>query len=286
MKLVRHGPAGQERPGIVDAEGGVRDLSGQVDDIAGAVLTPPGLERLRALDPATLPAVAPDARLGPCVGRVGKIVCIGLNYSDHAAETGGEVPPEPILFMKATSAICGPRDDLRIPRGAQRVDWEVELAVVIGAGGSYVAEADALAHVAGYCTFNDVSERLFQTRRAGQWTKGKSADSFAPMGPWLVTADAVADPQDLALWCDVDGVRRQDGSTRTMVYGVAHLVHYVSQFMSLQPGDVIATGTPPGVAMGHPDRPWLRPGQVVEVGVAGLGAQRQRVVAWAGAEDG
>lgn len=280
MKLVRYGAAGAERPGMLDAEGGLRDLSGKVDDIAGDALTPEGLTRLAALDPAALPRVEGEPRLGACVGRVGKMVCIGLNYADHAEESGMAVPPEPVIFMKATSAICGPNDDVRIPRNSVKTDWEVELGVVIGREARYVDEADAMDHVAGYCVINDYSEREFQQERAGQWVKGKSADTFGPTGPWLVTADEVPDPQDLAMWLEVDGTRYQDGSTKTMVYGVAHLVHYVSQFMSLQPGDILSTGTPPGVAMGQPGQPYLRPGQTVELGIAGLGTQRQRTVSW------
>ncbi len=275
MKLLRHGPVGAEKPGIVDAEGRVRDLIGVVDDIAGEVLTPEGLARIAAVDPMTLPLVAEDARIGPCVGRVGKFLCIGLNYADHAAETGAPIPKEPILFMKATSAICGPNDDVLIPRGSEKTDWEVELGVVIGARAKYVSEADAMAHVAGYCVVNDVSERAFQTERGGQWTKGKSCDTFGPIGPWLVTRDEVADPQNLKLMLSVNGVTRQNGSTQTMIFGVAHLVSYLSQFMTLEPGDVITTGTPPGVGMGMKPQVYLRAGDVVELEVEGLGRQRQ-----------
>jgi len=282
MKLLRYGPAGAERPGILDAAGAIRDLSGVVGDIAGRTLTPEGLDGLRGLDPESLPKVGGDPRLGACVGDVGKFICIGLNYADHAAETGAEVPPEPVLFMKATSAVCGPNDDVIIPKGSTKSDWEVELGVVIGREARYVAEQDAMEHVAGYCVVNDLSERAFQIEHAGQWVKGKSADTFGPTGPWLVTADEVADPQNLALWCEVDGVRRQDGSTRTMVYGVRHLVHYISQFMSLQPGDIISTGTPPGVGMGLKPQVFLKPGQEMRLGIEGLGEQRQRTVAWAG----
>lgn len=279
MKLLRVGPKGSEKPAILDAEGKPRDLSGVVADIAGETLSKDGLARLAAIDPGTLPAVPEGTRIGPCVGRIGKMVCIGLNYSDHAAETGMAVPPEPIMFMKATSAVVGPNDDVEIPRGSQKTDWEVELGVVIGERAKYVAEADALAHVAGYCIVNDVSERAFQNERAGQWTKGKSHDTFGPTGPWLVTVDEIADPQDLAMWLEVDGRRVQDGSTRTMVYGVAHLVHYLSQFMTLEPGDVIATGTPPGVGMGMNPQVFLKPGQEMRLSIAGLGEQRQRTVA-------
>ncbi|HVH03975.1 MAG TPA: fumarylacetoacetate hydrolase family protein [Amaricoccus sp.] len=275
MKLLRHGPKGAEKPGLLDPDGTIRDLSGVVGDIGGATLSDEGLERLRRLDAGRLPAVDPSVRLGPCVAGTGKFICIGLNYSDHAAETGASVPSEPIVFMKATSAICGPDDPVIIPRGSQKTDWEVELAVVIGRRAKYVAEADALGYVAGYAVSNDVSERAFQIERQGQWTKGKSADHFGPTGPWLVTRDEVADPQDLKLWLKVNGETRQDGSTRTMVYGVAHLVSYLSQFMSLQPGDIISTGTPPGVGMGMKPPTYLKAGDVIELGVEGLGEQRQ-----------
>jgi len=277
MKLLRHGPSGSEKPGIVDAEGQMRDLTGHVDDIAGHALTPEGLESLAAIDPSTLPPVAEGTRIGPCVGAVGKFICIGLNYSDHAAETGQAVPEEPIVFFKATSAICGPNDEVLIPRGSEKTDWEVELGVVIGREARYVGEAEAMDHVAGYCVINDVSERDFQIRRGGQWVKGKSADTFGPIGPWLVTRDEIADPQDLAMWLEVDGHRYQDGSTATMVFGVAHLVSYLSQFMSLQPGDIISTGTPPGVGMGQDPQTYLKAGQTMRLGIAGLGEQRQRV---------
>jgi 2-keto-4-pentenoate hydratase/2-oxohepta-3-ene-1,7-dioic acid hydratase in catechol pathway len=279
MKLLRYGPIGMEKPGLLDTDGTIRDLSGVVGDIGGATLSDAGLERLRRLDPAHLPEVDPSVRLGPCVAGTGKFICIGLNYSDHAAETGNAVPPEPIIFMKATSAICGPNDPVIIPRGSQKTDWEVELAVVIGTKAKYVAEADAMDYVAGYCVANDVSERAFQAERQGQWTKGKSADNFGPTGPWLVTRDEVADPQDLPMWLTVNGEKRQDGSTATMVYGVAHLVSYLSQFMSLQPGDVISTGTPPGVGMGMKPPTFLKPGDVIELGIEGLGQQRQTCIA-------
>ena len=282
MKLLRWGEAGAEKPGLLDDAGRIRDLSGVVPDIAGPVLSDAGLATIRAADPATLPEVPAGTRLGPCVGGTGKFICIGLNYSDHAAETGASVPPEPIIFMKATSAICGPNDPIVIPRGSDKTDWEVELAVIIGTRAKYVSEADALAHVAGYAITNDVSERAFQIERAGQWTKGKSCDNFGQIGPWLVTRDAVADPQDLAMWLTVNGEKMQDGSSRTMVYGVAHLVSYLSQFMTLHPGDVISTGTPPGVGMGMKPQRYLRPGDVVELGIEGLGSQRQDVVADAG----
>ena len=275
MKLLRWGPKGAERPGMLDAGGTIRDLSGMVGDIGGATLSDEGIERLRRLDAARLPEVEPSVRLGPCVAGIGKFICIGLNYSDHAAETGASVPSEPIIFMKATSAVCGPNDPVIIPRGSQKTDWEVELAVVIGRRAKYVSEADAFSYVAGYAVSNDVSERAFQTERQGQWTKGKSADHFGPTGPWLVTRDEVADPQDLAMWLTVNGEKRQDGSTRTMVYGVAHLVSYLSQFMSLHPGDIISTGTPPGVGMGMKPPSYLKAGDVIELGIAGLGQQRQ-----------
>jgi 2-keto-4-pentenoate hydratase/2-oxohepta-3-ene-1,7-dioic acid hydratase in catechol pathway len=281
MKLLRYGPVGAEKPGILDSRGHLRDLSAHVDDIAGGVLTPEGLDHLRSLNPESLPVVTGSPRIGACVGRIGKFICVGLNYADHAAESGLAVPPEPVLFMKATSAVCGPNDDVILPRGSLKTDWEVELGVVIGREARYVDEAQAMAHVAGYCVINDVSERAFQIERAGQWVKGKSADTFGPTGPWLVTADEVPDPQNLQMWLDVDGHRYQNGSTRTMVYGVRHLVSYISQFMSLQPGDVISTGTPPGVGMGQKPAPiYLRPGQVMTLGIDGLGEQRQTTRAW------
>ena len=280
MKLLRYGPRGAEKPGLLDKDGGIRDLSKVVDDIAGAVLTPEGLAKLQALDPASLPPVTGKQRMGPCVGRVGKFVCVGLNYSDHAAETGAQPPKEPILFMKATSAIVGPDDDVMIPRNSKKTDWEVELGIVIGREARYVDEKDAMDHVAGYCVVNDVSEREFQAERGGQWTKGKSADTFGPIGPWLVTRDEVKDPQNLKLWLEVDGHRYQNGTTQTMIFGVRHLVHYISQFMSLQPGDVISTGTPPGVGLGVKPNPiFLKPGQVMRLGVEGMGEQRQQVIA-------
>ncbi len=276
MKLMRIGQPGQERPAALDAEAKARDLSGHVGDIAGAAITPEGIAKLQALDLSTLPELDVD-RIGPCVGGVGKFICIGLNYADHAAESGMEVPPEPVMFMKATSAICGPNDDVLVPRGSDKCDWEVELGVVIGKGGVYIDEANAMEHVAGYCVVNDVSERTFQIERAGQWVKGKSADTFGPIGPWLVTRDEVADPQNLSMWLEVDGTRYQNGSTTTMVYGVQHLVHYVSQFMSLQPGDVISTGTPPGVGMGLKPQKWLNGGETMRLGIEGLGEQTQNV---------
>ncbi|WP_284164928.1 fumarylacetoacetate hydrolase family protein [Frigidibacter sp. SD6-1] len=282
MKLLRYGPKGQERPGLLDDEGRVRDLSAHVADIAGPALLPAGLAKLAALDPAALPHVAgtpqQDLRLGPCVGAVGKFICIGLNYADHAAESGLQVPPEPVIFNKWTSAIVGPDDDVEIPRGSEKTDWEVELAVVIGKGGRYIDEADALSHVAGYCVANDVSERDYQMNRAGTWDKGKGCDTFGPLGPWLVTPDEAGDIDALKMWLEVDGRRFQNGSTATMVYNVPFLIHYVSQFMSLQPGDVISTGTPPGVGMGQKPPVYLKGGEVMRLGIEGLGVQTQKVV--------
>ncbi|OHY97966.1 fumarylacetoacetate hydrolase family protein [Salinicola sp. MIT1003] len=278
MKLLRHGPKGQEKPGIVDANGTVRDLSGKIDDIAGDVLADAGLAQLAQIDLASLPEVAAGTRLGPCVGRVGKFICIGLNYSDHAAETGAEVPAEPVIFNKWTSAICGPNDNVEIPRGSEKTDWEVELGVIIGKGGRYIDEADAMDHVAGFCVVNDVSEREYQLERCGTWDKGKGCDTFGPLGPWLVTRDEIADPHDLAMWLEVDGKRYQDGSTQTMVFQVPHLIAYLSRFMSLQPGDVISTGTPPGVGMGQNPKVFLKPGQTMRLGIEGLGEQQQRCV--------
>ena len=279
MKLLRYGPKGQEKPGIVDRDGIVRDLSDLVDDIGGDILTDQGLAGIAEADLASLPAVEVD-RYGPCVGDVGKFICIGLNYSDHAEESGLAVPPEPVIFAKATSAICGPNDTVELPRGSKATDWEVELGVVIGKQAKYINEADALDHVAGYCVINDISERDFQNKRAGQWTKGKSADTFGPIGPWLVTRDEVPDPQNLSMYLDVNGKRRQDGSTNTMVFGVAHLVSYLSQFMSLQPGDIISTGTPPGVGMGiKPEPVYLKVGDKMELGIEHLGVQHQNVMA-------
>jgi 2-keto-4-pentenoate hydratase/2-oxohepta-3-ene-1,7-dioic acid hydratase in catechol pathway len=275
MKLLRYGEVGQEKPGLLDDDGRLRDLSNKIDDIAGDVLTPSGLDKLAGIDPSSLPLVEGDPRIGPCVGDVGKFICIGLNYADHAAESGAAVPPEPIMFMKPTSAIVGPNDTVRIPRGSKKTDWEVELGIVIGQTAKYVSEADALSHVAGYCVVNDVSEREFQLERHGTWDKGKCCDTFGPIGPWMVTSDEIADPQALGMWLDVDGHRYQDGSTKTMVYGVAHLVSYLSQFMSLHPGDIIATGTPPGVGMGQKPPVYLKAGQTIRLGIEGLGEQRQ-----------
>ncbi|MFT7059909.1 MAG: 2-keto-4-pentenoate hydratase/2-oxohepta-3-ene-1,7-dioic acid hydratase in catechol pathway [Pseudorhodobacter sp.] len=279
MKLLRYGPAGSEKPAILADDGSIRDLSAHVGDIQGDVIGPAGLAKLAQIDPSSLPIVAEGARLGPCVAGTGKFICIGLNYADHAAESGMAVPPEPVIFMKATSAICGPNDPIIIPRGSEKTDWEVELAVVIGTKCKYVSEADALDYVAGYALTNDVSERAFQLERAGNWTKGKSCDNFGQLGPWLVTRDEVADPQNLSMWLTVNGQTMQDGSTKTMVYGVAHVVSYLSQFMTLHPGDVISTGTPPGVGMGKKPPHYLRAGDVVELGIAGLGQQRQDVIA-------
>jgi 2-keto-4-pentenoate hydratase/2-oxohepta-3-ene-1,7-dioic acid hydratase in catechol pathway len=272
MKLLRYGPQGQEKPGLLAADGTIRDLSGHIADLSGEILTK--LDTLKAIDPATLPVVQPD-RLGACVAGTGKFICIGLNYADHAAESGATVPPEPIIFMKATSAICGPNDPILIPRTSQKTDWEVELGVVIGKPAKYVSKAEALAHVAGYCVINDVSERAFQTERSGQWTKGKSCDNFGQTGPWLVTPDEVADPQNLSMWLTVNGQTMQNGSTRTMVYGVAHIIAYLSQFFTLHPGDIISTGTPPGVGMGMKPPRYLKAGDVVELGIEGLGTQKQ-----------
>lgn len=282
MKLIRYGPPGAEKPGLVDVGGQMRDLSGHMRDVTGSVLDDLSLDRFRDVDPQALPLVDRDSRLGPCVGQVGKIVCVGLNYSDHAAETGSPTPKEPILFFKATSAIIGPNDNVMIPQDSIRTDWEVELGIVIGSETRYVEEADALSHVAGYCVVNDVSERDFQTKRGGQWVKGKSADTFCPLGPWLVTRDEVPDPQGLDMWLDVDGERRQDSSTSNMIFSAAFLVSYISRFMSLQAGDVIATGTPAGVGMGRNPQVWLAAGQTMRLGIQGLGEQSQLVVAWPG----
>ena len=282
MKLLRYGPCGQEKPGLLDGQGRVRDLSAWIPDIGATALLPASIDRLRSIAPDTLPLVAgtpqQDLRLGPCVGQVGKLICIGLNYSDHAAEAGMQVPPEPVVFNKWTSAIVGPDDAVEIPRGSVKTDWEVELGVVIGQGGRYIDEANAMAHVAGYCVVNDVSEREFQLERSGTWDKGKGCDTFAPLGPWLVTADEIPNPQALRLWLDVDGRRMQDGSTATMVYPVPFLISYLSRFMSLHSGDVIATGTPPGVGMGHKPPVFLRAGQTMRLGIDGLGIQTQRVI--------
>jgi 2,4-diketo-3-deoxy-L-fuconate hydrolase len=278
MKLLRYGPPGQEKPGIITADGEIRDLSGIITDVAGEALLPESIETLRTTDTSRLPIVPKQPRIGPCVGVVGKFICIGLNYSDHAKEAGMALPAEPVIFMKATSAICGPDDNVVIPRGSTKMDWEVELGVVIGKPGKYVDEANALSHVAGYCIVNDVSERAFQIDGTGQWVKGKSADTFGPIGPWLVTPDEVPDPQDLEMWLEVDGHRYQNGSTRTMVFGVAYLISYVSRFMSLQTGDIISTGTPPGVGLGLKPPVYLRAGNRMRLSIRGLGQQNQKVV--------
>ncbi|WP_410218293.1 fumarylacetoacetate hydrolase family protein [Paracoccus sp. (in: a-proteobacteria)] len=279
MKFLRYGAAGAEKPGLMHGDGTIRDLSGNLADLSGAALHPDEIARYSALDVDALPVVEGNPRLGPPIAGTGKFICIGLNYADHAAESGMDVPPEPVIFMKATSAICGPHDPIVIPRGSQKTDWEVELAVIIGKRAKYVSEQDAMDHVAGFAVTNDVSERAFQAERAGQWTKGKSCDNFGQIGPWLVTPDEIADPQDLRMWLKVNGETMQDGSTRTMVYQVPFLIHYLSQFMTLHPGDVISTGTPPGVGMGMKPPRYLKPGDVVELGIDGLGDQRQQVVA-------
>jgi 2-keto-4-pentenoate hydratase/2-oxohepta-3-ene-1,7-dioic acid hydratase in catechol pathway len=278
MKLLRVGPKGSERPALLDPTGTLRDLSGQIDDIAGEALSDVGLARLRALDPTTLPVVPDGIRIGPCVGQIGKLCCVGLNYSDHAAETGAKVPEEPILFGKAITSVSGPNDDIETPRGSDALDYEVEIAIIIGKQAKNVSEANALDHVAGYAVFNDVSERTFQSKRSGQWIKGKSHDSFGPLGPWLVTRDEVPDAGNLDMFLDVNSERRQTGNTRTMIFGIAHIVSYISQFMTLNPGDVIPTGTPPGVALGMKPPRWLNPGDVVELGIEGFGQQRQTVL--------
>jgi 2,4-diketo-3-deoxy-L-fuconate hydrolase len=282
MKLLRFGLPGQEKPGLLDNDGQVRDLSAVIPDLSGASLAPDALARIAALDPASLPVVAgvaqSDLRLGPCVAGTGKFVCIGLNYADHAAEAGVEVPSEPVIFGKWTSSIVGPDDDVQIPRGAEKTDWEVELGIVIGTPGSYIDEGDALAHVAGYCVVNDVSERAYQIERMGTWDKGKGCDTFGPVGPWLVTPDEAGDIDDLAMWCEVDGTRYQDGNTATMVYKVPYLISYCSQFMSLHPGDIISTGTPPGVGMGQKPPVYLKGGEVMHLGMTRLGTQTQRVL--------
>jgi 2-keto-4-pentenoate hydratase/2-oxohepta-3-ene-1,7-dioic acid hydratase in catechol pathway len=277
MKLIRYGTQGIEKPGMMAADGTIRDLSGHIEDLTGAELSDAGLARLRDIDVNSLPVVEGSARLGPCVGNVGKFVCIGLNYADHAAESGMALPEEPVIFFKATSAIMGPNDDVEIPRHSVKTDWEVELGVVIGKAAKYIPESEALDHVAGYCVINDLSERDFQLHRSGQWVKGKSADTFGPIGPWMVTRDEVPDPQNLAMYLEVNGHRYQDGSTKTMHFDVATIVSHLSQFMSLQPGDVISTGTPPGVGMGQKPETYLKPGDVIELEIEGLGKQRQNV---------
>lgn len=279
MKLVRFGTQGNEKPGLIDGNGDIRDLSAIVDDIDGRILGDDRLADIRKTEIESLPLVSAPVRLGPCIGNPGKFVCVGLNYSDHAAEAGLDVPGEPVLFMKATSSISGPNDAIVIPRASTKTDWEVELGLIIGRETKYVAEAQALDHVAGYCAINDVSERHFQIERSGQWVKGKSADTFGPVGPWLVTRDEIPDPLGLGLWLSVNGERRQDGRTATMIFSPAFIVSYISRFMSLQPGDIISTGTPPGVGLGMTPPTFLKPGDVVELGVEGLGQQRQEVVA-------
>ena len=278
MKLLRYGAWGTEKPALLDADGHIRDLSGVITDVTGAILSDSELDKLRTLNPDDLPMVSGDLRIGACVGNVGKFICIGLNYADHAAEAGMALPAEPVVFCKATSSICGANDDIEIPRGSVKTDWEVELGVVIGKQTKYVDEADAMAHVAGYCVINDLSERDFQIRRSGQWVKGKSADTFGPIGPWLVTRDEVPDPQNLSMYLRVNGHRYQQGSTKTMHFGVAYIVSHLSQFMSLQAGDVISTGTPPGVGMGQHPEVYLHAGDKMELGIDGLGVQRQKVV--------
>ena len=279
MKLLRIGKKGQERPALLDNNGQLRDLSAVVTDIAGATLSPQSIARLQEIDPSTLPLVEGSPRIGACVGQVGKFICIGLNYADHAAETGAAIPAEPVVFSKWTSAIVGPDDDIEIPRNSRKTDWEVELGVVIGKGGRYISESDALEHVAGYCVINDVSEREFQLELGGTWDKGKGCDTFGPLGPWLVTRDEIADPHQLDLWLEVDGKRYQNGNTRTMIFQIPKIISYLSQFISLQPGDVISTGTPPGVGLGiKPEPVYLRAGQQIRLGIAGLGEQNQRTV--------
>jgi 2-keto-4-pentenoate hydratase/2-oxohepta-3-ene-1,7-dioic acid hydratase in catechol pathway len=278
MKLLRYGPAGEEKPGLLDQDGTIRDLSSVIDDVNGGTLSPESIERLSGIEPESLPAVTTEPRLGTCVGNIGKFVCIGLNYSDHAKESGMPIPTEPIVFMKATSCISGPNDDIELLRGSQKTDWEAELGIVIGSHTKYVSEANALEHVAGYCVVNDVSEREWQLERQGQWIKGKSCDTYGPIGPWLVTRDEMPDPQALAIWLEVNGHRYQDGNTATMIFSARTIVSYLSQCMSLQPGDVIATGTPPGVGQGQNPPVFLKAGDVVSLGLEGLGSQQQTVV--------
>ncbi|MEX6677720.1 fumarylacetoacetate hydrolase family protein [Pseudomonas sp. W2Oct36] len=279
MKLLRYGEPGQERPGLLDSNGRIRDLTDLIGDLSGTALSPESIAHLQSQDINSLPLVEGTPRLGPCVGQIGKFICIGLNYADHAAETGADIPKEPIIFNKWTSAIVGPNDNVEIPRNSKKTDWEVELGVVIGKGGRYIGEADALEHVAGYCVINDVSEREYQLERGGTWDKGKGCDTFGPIGPWLVTRDEIADPHQLNLWLEVDGKRYQNGNTRTMIFQIPKLVSYLSQFMSLQPGDVISTGTPPGVGLGiKPEPVFLRAGQTMRLGIEGLGEQQQLTV--------
>jgi 2-keto-4-pentenoate hydratase/2-oxohepta-3-ene-1,7-dioic acid hydratase in catechol pathway len=279
MKLLRYGPPGNEKPALLDKSDQLRDLSAMIPDLAGEALSVHSLGRLAAIDPNSLPLVPGTHRIGPCVSQTGKFICIGLNYSDHAAETGNPAPAEPVVFMKATSAICGPNDNVVIPRHSKKTDWEVELGVVIGSHAKYTSEADALAHVAGYCVVNDLSERAYQLESTGQWTKGKSADTFGPIGPWLVTKDEVPHPQNLKMWLKVNGHQYQNGTTKTMIFTVAHIVSYLSRFMSLQPGDIISTGTPPGVGMAQKPQVFLKPGDKIQLGIGGLGEQNQDVIA-------
>ena len=280
MKLLRYGPAGSEKPALLDAGGVMRDLSGVVPDIDAAALSPEGLKKIAAVDPASLPKVEGTPRIGPCIVRPLNFVCIGLNYADHAAETGATIPKEPIVFLKSLGAFCGPYDDVVMPRGSKKSDWEVELGIVIGTYAKNVPENEAMNHVAGYCVVNDVSEREFQAERGGTWDKGKGCDTFGPTGPWMVTKDEVPDPQNLAMWCDIDGERMQDGNTKTMIFGVVKLVSYVSHFITLHAGDIIATGTPPGVGLGKKPTPiFLKAGQTMKAGLAGLGEQHQKVLA-------
>ena len=280
MRLLRYGPPGAEKPGLLDGDGRIRDLSGHVRDIDGGSVDTSSMRSLRALDPATLPKVEGTPRIGPCITGVGKFMCIGLNYRAHASEAQMALPEEPVLFTKYTSAISGPFDNVVIPRGSEKTDWEVELGAIIGKGGKYIPESEALDHVAGYCVVNDISERAFQLEGTGQWVKGKSCDTFAPIGPWLVTADEVPDPQDLDIWLEVDGRRYQQGNTRHMVFSVAYLISYLSRFFTLHPGDIIATGTPPGVGMGHKPSPvYLKPGNRMRLGIDGLGEQHLLAVA-------
>jgi ureidoglycolate lyase len=280
MKLLRYGQIGSEKPGVLGNDGEIRDLSGLINDIDASVLSDQALQKLRDADFSKLPVVSGDPRIGACVGNIGKMICIGLNYSDHAAETGATPPPEPIIFMKVNSAICGPNDDVRIPKTSEKTDWEVELGFVIGKKAKYVSEAEAMDHVAGYCIVNDVSERSFQAERSGQWTKGKSCDTFGPTGPWMVTRDEIPDPQNLKMTLDVNGKRYQDGSTNTMIFGVKFLVHYLSQFFTLHPGDVISTGTPPGVGLGvKPNPVFLKIGDEMHLSIEGLGEQHQKCIA-------
>jgi 2-keto-4-pentenoate hydratase/2-oxohepta-3-ene-1,7-dioic acid hydratase in catechol pathway len=278
MKLLRYGNAGSEKPGIIDNDGNIRDLSNVIDDIDGSTISDDGINKLNQVDMSSLPVVDNNPRIGPCVGNVGKFLCIGLNYSDHAAETGAEAPPEPILFQKATSAIIGPNDDVEIPKTSSATDWEVELGIIIGKKAKYISEGSSQQYIAGYCVVNDISERDFQAKRSGQWTKGKSCDTFGPIGPYLVTKDEVNDPQNLSMTLDVNGQRMQNGSTKTMIFSVNHIVHYLSQFMSLNPGDVIATGTPPGVGLGMKPPVFLKSGDVMKLSIEGLGEQSQKCI--------